>query len=143
MSTDPNELKRLQEDQKQAQTDLFGYLKGEIAFFSQNPGHNLLSTLVHVQVDEVSLNEDELLAFCSILLVGGSEATMQLFSHTVRLIIEYLGESGVVSDGDWGSVAVSSCYAVVDACLCARYGGQWPSDQARSRYHSLDLCCEP
>ncbi|MCX7572403.1 cytochrome P450 [Tumebacillus sp. DT12] len=88
-STDPEELKRLQEDQKQAQAELFSYLKEKIAFFRQNPGENLLSALVHADVDGVPLNEDELLAFCSILLAGGSETTMHLFSHTARLFIEY------------------------------------------------------
>jgi cytochrome P450 len=69
--------------------ELFGYFAEHLAARRENPGEDLLSRLVHAEVDGEQLTEEELLGFCMTLLVAGNETTRNLLSGGLVALHEY------------------------------------------------------
>ena len=61
--------------------ELLGYFQTVIAERRSAPGDDLISTLVHSEVDGEQLQENDLLAFCMTLLVAGNETTRNLLAN--------------------------------------------------------------
>lgn len=61
--------------------ELFGYFAAVLAERRERPGDDLISVLVHSQIDGEQLEEFDLLMFCMTLLVAGNETTRNLLSH--------------------------------------------------------------
>jgi cytochrome P450 len=69
--------------------ELFGYFAEHLASRRTHPGDDLLSRLVHAEVDGERLTEEELLGFCMTLLVAGNETTRNLLSGGLIALHEY------------------------------------------------------
>ena len=61
--------------------ELLTYFGTVVAERRERPGDDLISVLVHSQIDGESLEEFDLLMFCMTLLVAGNETTRNLLSH--------------------------------------------------------------
>ncbi len=61
--------------------ELLDYFGQVIAARRTNPGDDLISMLVHSEIDGERLEEFDLLMFCMTLLVAGNETTRSLLSH--------------------------------------------------------------
>jgi cytochrome P450 len=60
---------------------LFEYFSAVLAERRVHPGEDVISTLVHSEIDGERLEEFDLLMFCLTLLVAGNETTRNLLSH--------------------------------------------------------------
>ena len=87
-STDPEAVKRLLAEQKEAQEQLIAYLKEQLDWRRQHPQTDMLSALIEAEIDGQRLSEAELLAFCSLLLGAGIETTTNMISNSMRCFIE-------------------------------------------------------
>jgi cytochrome P450 len=61
--------------------ELLEYFGAVIAERRERPGEDLISLLVHSEIDGERLEEFDLLMFCMTLLVAGNETTRNLLSH--------------------------------------------------------------
>jgi cytochrome P450 len=61
--------------------ELLGYFSEEIAERRRHPAEDIISTLVHSEIDGERLEEFDLLMFCMTLLVAGNETTRNLIAH--------------------------------------------------------------
>lgn len=61
--------------------ELLDYFGGVIAERRERPGDDLISVLVHSEIDGERLAEFDLLMFCLTLLVAGNDTTRNLLSH--------------------------------------------------------------
>jgi cytochrome P450 len=61
--------------------ELLGYFGNVVAERRERPGDDLISVLVHSEIDGERLEEFDLLMFCMTLLVAGNETTRNLLSH--------------------------------------------------------------
>lgn len=61
--------------------ELFEYFSGFLAARRTEPGDDLISALVHSEIDGERLGEFDLVMFCMSLLVAGNETTRNLLSH--------------------------------------------------------------
>ncbi|MBR7825813.1 cytochrome P450 [Actinospica sp. MGRD01-02] len=68
---------------------LSGYFAELINSRRRSPGQDVVSAMVHAEADGARLGEDELLANCIALLVGGHETTSSLLSSLVLAAIEH------------------------------------------------------
>ena len=79
--------------------ELLGYFSGVVAERAQQPGDDLISVLVHSEIDGERLEEFDLLMFCMTLLVAGNETTRNLLSHGAFALATYPEERARL-DGD-------------------------------------------
>ena len=63
--------------------ELVAYFLAIIAERRERPAGDLISTLVHSQIDGERLEDFDLVAFCLTLLVAGNETTRNLISHGI------------------------------------------------------------
>lgn len=68
--------------------DLGAYFKKILDDRRENPGNDLITTLLQAEVDGERLNEGQLLSFCLLLLVAGNETTTNLITNAVRIFAE-------------------------------------------------------
>jgi len=68
--------------------EMHHHLKQVLDDRRRNPGDDMVSDLLRVQVDGESLTERELLGFFFLLLVAGLETTVHLLGHTARILAE-------------------------------------------------------
>jgi cytochrome P450 len=61
--------------------ELLDYFAGVLADRRQRPADDLISVLVHSEIDGERLEDFDLLMFCMTLLVAGNETTRNLLSH--------------------------------------------------------------
>ena len=66
-----------------ARAELSAYLLGEFADRRREPREDVISTLLAAEPDGTRLSDDELLNFCTLLLVNGHETTTSLIAHAV------------------------------------------------------------
>jgi cytochrome P450 len=65
------------------------WMEGHFAYLRDNPGDNILSTLVHAHSAEGKLNQDELTATAMLLLAAGFETTVNLIGNGTALLVEH------------------------------------------------------
>ena len=69
--------------------ELLEYFGSVIAERRARPGDDLISVLVHSEIDGERLEEFDLLMFCMTLLVAGNETTRNLLSHGALALATY------------------------------------------------------
>ena len=69
--------------------ELLEYFGAVIAERRERPGDDLISVLVHSEIDGERLEEFDLLMFCLTLLVAGNETTRNLLSHGALALATY------------------------------------------------------
>ena len=65
------------------------WMEGHFAYLRDNPGDNILSTLVHAHSAEGKLRQDELTATAMLLLAAGFETTVNLIGNGTALLVEH------------------------------------------------------
>ena len=73
----------------EAAAALYGYLETFVADRRRAPREDLISALVHAQVDGQGLNDEELLGFCFLLLVAGHETTTNLLGNAAVVLAQH------------------------------------------------------
>lgn len=79
----------LSESSSAALADMFTYLSETLARRRSDPRDDLLSTLLHAEIDGERLSEAEILIFGLTLLVAGNETTRNLISGGTRALLDY------------------------------------------------------
>ncbi|MFQ5514879.1 MAG: cytochrome P450 [Myxococcota bacterium] len=69
-------------------SEMFAYFQERIPERQREPRSDLLSALVHAEIDGERLSEPEILIFCLTLLVAGNETTRNLISGGARALME-------------------------------------------------------
>jgi cytochrome P450 len=72
--------------------ELLDYFGRVIAARRERPGDDLISVLVHSEIDGERLEEFDLLMFCMTLLVAGNETTRNLLSHGALALATHAGQ---------------------------------------------------
>jgi len=72
--------------------DLLHYFTAVLAERRERPGDDVVSTLVHSEIDGERLEEFDLLMFCMTLLVAGNETTRNLLSHGTHALATHPGQ---------------------------------------------------
>jgi len=70
----------------EAQQWIYDYVESTLPERRENPGEDLVSALLHPAEGEPELSLDELLGFCSLLLMAGTETTTNGFGNAVYLL---------------------------------------------------------
>jgi len=87
---DDPELQTSEEDGQIASAQIFGYgMKLVELYKSSPPDTNLVTKLVHAQIDGEKLSELEFCSFFLLLLIAGNETTRTVTTHGMRLLIEH------------------------------------------------------
>ncbi len=68
---------------------LYDYFKTFLEERRAHPQDDLMTALVHAEVDGQHLSEDELLGFCLLLLVAGHETTTNLLSNSAVVLAQH------------------------------------------------------
>jgi cytochrome P450 len=68
---------------------LYEYFSAFLAERRAHPREDLMTALVHAEVDGQHLSEEELLGFCLLLLVAGHETTTNLLSNSAVLLAQH------------------------------------------------------
>ena len=76
-----------QERQKTRQ-ELDDYFMNVVTERRKNPREDLITRLVHAEVDGQHLTDQEIMEFCILLLAAGNETTTNLISNAIRKFIE-------------------------------------------------------
>ncbi|XOK63076.1 cytochrome P450 [Paenibacillus elgii] len=84
----PESLERLHTEQLQARRELEAYFQQVIELRRSDPQEDLISQIVHAEVDGETLTFNQIVEFCILLLVAGNETTTNLFGNFVRLLTE-------------------------------------------------------
>ncbi len=77
------------EDQEAAQVEIYAYCDAIAADRRANPRDDIMSTLVHAEVDGDRMNDQELNLFFVLLCVAGNETTRNLISHAMMALIDH------------------------------------------------------
>lgn len=85
---DPN-LQATPEIGQQAAMEMFGYCDDLVKLRQDDPGEDILSTLVHAEVDGDQLTPMELDLFFVTLVIAGNETTRNLIAHGMKALIEH------------------------------------------------------
>ncbi len=72
-----------------AQQWIYDYVESVLPEREKHPGQDLLSQLLHPPTGERRLERDELLGFCALLLLGGSDTTANGFSNVIYLLDQH------------------------------------------------------
>lgn len=78
-----------EDDQMLAQTEIYAYCDAIAADRRTHPRDDIMSTLVHAEVDGDRLDTQELDLFFVLLCVAGNETTRNLISHAMMALIEH------------------------------------------------------
>jgi cytochrome P450 len=70
---------------------IFDYFRGVIAARRTSPRDDLVTALVHAEVDGHKLSEDEILGFCALLLIAGNETTTNLLGNAATVLADHPG----------------------------------------------------
>ena len=113
------------------------YLTEMIAERRAAPRDDLLTRLVAAEVDGERLEQEEILGFFQLLVVGGQETTANLINNAILCLLENpdqlarLGRRRAVALGDRGGPAVPLAALVDDAHADARRRAPRPIDTGR------------
>jgi cholest-4-en-3-one 26-monooxygenase len=86
---DDPELQSTPEDGEIAAAEIYAYCDAIAAERRKNPRDDIMSTLVHAEVDGERLNDLELNLFFVLLAVAGNETTRNLIAHSILALIEH------------------------------------------------------
>jgi pimeloyl-[acyl-carrier protein] synthase len=95
----------------QATRDIFGYFRPLLAERRASPRDDLLSAMIAAEHDGEILDELDLLALSSLLLVAGHETTSNLIGNAVHLLLRFPDERKRLQDD------LSLLPSAVDECL--------------------------
>jgi cytochrome P450 len=73
---------------RQAQMNCFNYFVNTISERRRNPGHDLVSALVHGEIEGQKLTDLEILFNCFLLIIGGQETTRNATSGGMLALID-------------------------------------------------------
>jgi cytochrome P450 len=76
--------------------ELLEYFSAVIAARRADPADDVISTLVHAEIDGERLEEFDLLMFCMTLLVAGNETTRNLLSHGLLALATHPAERALL-----------------------------------------------
>jgi len=71
-----------------ASEEMNAYFLGRIAQIRRQPADHLLGRLIETETEDGYLSDEELLSFCSLLLIAGNETTTGLITASVRVFDE-------------------------------------------------------
>jgi cholest-4-en-3-one 26-monooxygenase len=94
------------EDGELAAAEIFAYCDGLVDDRRARPRDDILSVLVHAEIDGDRLSREEIDAFFVLLCVAGNETTRNLISHAMLALIEHPASyrelvDGIGDDGLW------------------------------------------
>jgi len=72
-----------------AAASMYGYFAEFLADRRRSPRQDLMSALVSAEIDGVRLSDDELLGFCALLLVAGTETTTNLLGNAAVVLAQH------------------------------------------------------
>jgi cytochrome P450 len=82
-----------------AVAEMFGVFQELITARRADAGDDLLSALVHAEIDGEHLTDWDILGFCFVIVAGGNDTTANLISHTVMLLDgDHAQRDAVVAD---------------------------------------------
>ncbi|UOY89351.1 cytochrome P450 [Bacillus glycinifermentans] len=81
-------VKLMSKRRKEGNEYLKDYFKTIIKERKKSPKEDLISLLIQAEVEGEKLTEEELLGFCTLLLVAGNETTTNLIANAVRYLTE-------------------------------------------------------
>jgi cholest-4-en-3-one 26-monooxygenase len=76
------------EDGQMAAAEIYGYCDGIVADRLENPRDDIMTALVHAEVDGDRLSPTELNMFFVLLCVAGNETTRNLIAHALHALLE-------------------------------------------------------
>jgi cytochrome P450 len=100
-------------------------------------GDDLLSRLVHAEVDGQHLNHEEILGFLQLLLVGGQETTANLINNAILCFLEYPDQLARVR------AALELLPSAIEEVLRYRSPLQWMPRVTRSQFETHDQIIPP
>lgn len=74
---------------KKVQNEMDSYFGNIIGKRQARPRNDLISNLLNAEIEGHSLSEQEILAFCSLLLLAGHVTTVNLIGNTIRSLLEH------------------------------------------------------
>jgi len=77
---------------KRARVELHGYFERLIEQRRKDPQDDLVSELVHARIDGTPLTEEQLLAYCELMVEAGNETTRNAISGGLLAFCEHRGE---------------------------------------------------
>jgi cytochrome P450 len=83
----------------EAIAEIFGYFAETLAKRRATPGDDLITALLHAELDGRRLEESEILIFCMTLLVAGNETTRTMVSQGTRLLLEHPEQLALLRSG--------------------------------------------
>ena len=68
--------------------EMSAYFQSLIPERRHNPGEDLISRVVHAEVDGEKLSDADIAGFCMLLLIAGNETTTNLLSNLLNYLAE-------------------------------------------------------
>lgn len=93
-----NPLRSEESSGMEAAASLYDYLATFLAERRVHPADDLMTALVHAEVEGERLSEEELLGFCFLLLVAGHETTTNLLANSCAVLAERPGVRRQLTD---------------------------------------------
>jgi cytochrome P450 len=78
--------------------EMLGYFKGLVERTRSAPGDNLLSDLLHTDVNNERLSDEEVEGLCALLLFAGHETTTNLLASTIALLLLHPDQLALLRD---------------------------------------------
>jgi cytochrome P450 len=72
-----------------AMASMYGYFTDFLADRRRSPRQDLMSALVSAEIDGVHLTDEELLGFCALLLLAGTETTTNLLGNSAVVLAQH------------------------------------------------------
>lgn len=80
--------RKLEPDFKKIQEEMDVYFNEIIQIRKKEPKNDLISNLIGARIDNNRLTSEEILSFCSLLLLAGHVTTVNLIGNTIRSLLE-------------------------------------------------------
>lgn len=80
--------RNLEPDFKKIQEEMDSYFNQIIEKRKKDPKNDLISNLIRATIDNDRLTSEEVLSFCSLLLLAGHVTTVNLIGNTIRSLLE-------------------------------------------------------
>ena len=82
------------------------YQLGVIADRKKNPGHDLISTLVHAEIDGARLDDESLVQETLLILIGGDETTRHVITHGTLALMDFPDQAEILRNGSEAEMIV-------------------------------------